>query len=223
MAAWPSLLDRRSAIRCPRRRSASASSPRRGPCSRSSRGRPPHDRPRAPPHRPRRLGHRGARLDDRGHPRLLELRVRLDPAHGGPHRHLLAALAGHHRRLGRARRLGLRLRPRRHRRPILPHCRPPRPLPKGPPVTASTLAPAPVLDREEMADRFRRAWHKADAEGRAGARVDSGLDAAVGPARSLLLRLRVELDEVLADPYPTRSELALAQDLDRILREGGVL
>lgn len=40
--------------------------------------------------------------------------------------------------------------------------------------------------------------------------------------RSLLLRIRAEVDEALVEPV-SDEELALANDLDRVLREGGVL
>ncbi|WDS51703.1 hypothetical protein SEA_BARNSTORMER_66 [Microbacterium phage Barnstormer] len=73
------------------------------------------------------------------------------------------------------------------------------------------------------ADSFREAWHAADAEGRSGERVTDGLRAATAPVRSLLARLRAELDEVLVEPHDDRTEYDLALELDGILREAGVL
>lgn len=73
------------------------------------------------------------------------------------------------------------------------------------------------------ADAFREAWHKADAEGRSGERVTDGLRAATQPLRSLLARIRAEVDEVLVEPMPDRTELDFARDLDVILREAGIL
>ncbi|WP_067201052.1 hypothetical protein [Microbacterium sp. XT11] len=72
-------------------------------------------------------------------------------------------------------------------------------------------------------DAFREAWHKANAEGRSGERVTEGLRAATAPVRSLLARIRAEVDEVLVDPMPDRTELDFARDLDVVLRKAGIL